>query len=229
MLTRKGKHYSLEASYVIAADGHKGFIRNKLGISTSGIGHLHTVRSVLFKASLDHHLEKGYRQFQIQQPGLEGFMSTFGDGRWVLIVHDDKDVTLEEQREWVLKAVRERDLDFDIIVSGRWELKGVVADTFQSGRIFLTGDAAHTLPPTRGGFGANTGIHDAHNLAWKLASVHSGKSEPKLLDTYSTERQPVGWLWHQQAFARPDYAQFVKGEAPKVDIYADSAVEFGQI
>ena len=47
------------------------------------------------------------------------------------------------------------------------------AEAFQSGRIFIAGDAAHTMPPT-GGFGGNTGIQDAHNIAWKLALVLRG-------------------------------------------------------
>ena len=52
-----------------------------------------------------------------------------------------------------------------------------VADSFQEGRIFLAGDAAHVMPPY-GGYGGNTGIQDAHNLAWKLAAVHEGRAGP---------------------------------------------------
>ncbi len=49
------------------------------------------------------------------------------------------------------------------------------------------------MPPT-GGFGSNTGIQDAHNLAWKLAAVIKGKAKPKLLETYHDERYPVAKL-----------------------------------
>lgn len=49
------------------------------------------------------------------------------------------------------------------------------------------------MPPT-GGFGSNTGIQDAHNLAWKLAAVIKGKAKPKLLETYHEERYPVAKL-----------------------------------
>lgn len=69
----------------------------------------------------------------------------------------------------------------------------------------LTGDAAHQLPPNRGGYGANTGIADAHNLSWKLASVLNGQSSPALLDTYDAERRPVALLRHDQIFARSDF------------------------
>ena len=59
----------------------------------------------------------------------------------------------------------------------RWRATSDVARRFQDGRIFLAGDAAHLMPPN-GGFGGNTGIHDAHNLAWKLALVLKGVAEP---------------------------------------------------
>jgi len=65
-----------------------------------------------------------------------------------------------------------------------------VAERFQNGRVFLAGDAAHRFPPT-GGFGANIGIQDAHNLAWKLAAVLHGWAGPRLLETYHEERRPV--------------------------------------
>jgi hypothetical protein len=71
----------------------------------------------------------------------------------------------------------------------------------REGRIFIAGDAAHLMPPN-GGFGGNTGIHDAHNLAWKLAYVSRGYAGPDLLDTYERERKPVGRFTAEQAFAR---------------------------
>ena len=69
------------------------------------------------------------------------------------------------------------------------------------GRIFIAGDAAHTMPPT-GGFGGNTGIQDAHNIAWKLAWCLQGKAGPALVDTYDQERQPAGMQAIEQAYNR---------------------------
>lgn len=66
-----------------------------------------------------------------------------------------------------------------------------LVDAYRRGRVFVAGDAAHIHPPT-GAQGMNTGIQDAHNLAWKLALVVSGASAPALLDTYDAERRPVG-------------------------------------
>jgi len=65
-----------------------------------------------------------------------------------------------------------------------------LADRFREGRAFLAGDAGHVHVPI-GGQGMNYGMHDAFNLAWKLAAVIQGHARPGLLDTYSTERHAV--------------------------------------
>ena len=75
------------------------------------------------------------------------------------------------------------------------------AERFQEGRVFLAGDAAHVMPPT-GGFGGNAGVHDADNLAWKLAAVLRGEAGPGLLATYDAERRPVAEFTVEQAYTR---------------------------
>lgn len=66
-----------------------------------------------------------------------------------------------------------------------------IVNAYGRGRVFVAGDAAHIHPPT-GAQGMNTGIQDAHNLAWKLALAVSGHAAPGLLDSYDAERRPVG-------------------------------------
>ena len=67
-----------------------------------------------------------------------------------------------------------------------------MADRWREGRIFLVGDAAHLSPPFAGQ-GMNSGIRDAHNLAWKLAAVIQGRLGPRLLETYEQERRKHAW------------------------------------
>jgi putative polyketide hydroxylase len=148
--THNGDEYEITTPYMIAADGHRSNVRETLGIETTGRGYLNTVRSVLFRAHLNEYM-KGYQQFAIRQPRLEAFLTTYGDDRWVLMFTDDVERTEDEQKAAIRKAVGIEDLDFEIITTGRWELKANIASTFQAGRVFLAGDAAHTLPPTRGG------------------------------------------------------------------------------
>ena len=79
----------------------------------------------------------------------------------------------------------------DILDVRPWTMSAEVAETFRvDKRVFLAGDAAHRFPPS-GGFGMNTGIQDAHNLAWKIAAVVRGQSSASLLETYESERRPV--------------------------------------
>ncbi|TLQ44322.1 FAD-dependent monooxygenase [Streptomyces marianii] len=66
-----------------------------------------------------------------------------------------------------------------------------LVDKYANGRVFIAGDAAHIHPPT-GAQGMNTGIQDACNLAWKLALTVRGAAHPRLLDSYDSERRPVG-------------------------------------
>ncbi|MFC7387774.1 FAD-dependent monooxygenase [Sphaerisporangium rhizosphaerae] len=228
--TGDGDERQVRAGYLLAADGTRSPVREALGIGRGGRGHLSTSRSVLFRAPLEEYLESGVSQFQIDQPGLQAFLTTYGDGRWVLMFADDRERDPDTLKATVLQAIGRTDLPVELITTGRWELSALVADRFASGRVFLAGDAAHTLPPSRGGYGANTGIEDAHNLAWKLSSVLSGVSAPRLLGTYDAERRPVAWLRHDQIFARADHRRFT--EAPGdagTPILDEEAMEFGQL
>ncbi len=226
---RTGHESTLRAGYMIAADGSGSPVRDALGIGRTGPGHLQTMRSVLFRAPLEAYLAKGISQFEIDQPDLRGFLTTYGDGRWVLMFMDDIERDEPAFRRAIQQVIGRTDLPIEIITSGRWELSALIADRFSRERVFLAGDAAHTLPPNRGGFGANTGIEDAHNLAWKLAAVIAGESTSALLDTYDTERRPVAWTRLEQTFARPDYAQHGRGVADGVAILDETALELGQI
>lgn len=224
-----GREYTIRAAYLIAADGSKSPVREALGVGRTGPGHLRTMRSVLFRAPLEQYLAQGISQFEIEQADLKAFMTSYGDGRWVLMFGDDLERDEATLHTAIQRAIGRSDLPVEILTTGRWELSALISDRFSSGRVFLAGDAAHTLPPTRGGFGANTGIHDAHNLAWKLAAVLSGASSSALLDSYDAERRPVAWGRLEQTFARPDYAAYGAEFARNVAIIDDDALEFGQI
>ncbi|PWK91002.1 2-polyprenyl-6-methoxyphenol hydroxylase-like FAD-dependent oxidoreductase [Lentzea atacamensis] len=217
-----GEPYEIRANYLIAADGHRSPIREALGITRSGRGYMHTSRSVLFRAPLNEYLKDGIGQFIVD--GV-GFLTTYGDGRWVLML-EDREYEEPELRQQIVRAIGRDDLDIEIITTGRWTISAAVADQFAKGRVFLAGDAAHTLPPSRGGFGANVGIEDSHNLAWKLAAVLNGESRPSLLDTYDAERRPVALLCHQQIFARND-GHNRDGEPDDAPLIDNSAMHYG--
>ncbi len=233
---RGGGERVVRASYLIAADGNKSPIREALGISRQGRGHIRTARSVLFRVSMPPELqtrleaarEKGIVQFTLDEPSLKGMVGSFGDGRWMLMFEDDQERDEDTLRVLVVRALGESNSDIEILATGLWDISALIAERFACGRVFLAGDAAHTLPPNRAGYGANTGISDAHNLAWKLAAVLSGASTPSLLATYDMERRPVAWLRHDQIFARPEHGEYAGGTT-NVPIIDDAAMEFGQL
>ena len=79
----------------------------------------------------------------------------------------------------------------DLRWSSLFRISMRIADHYRVGNAFIAGDAAHIHPPT-GGQGMNTGIQDAYNLAWKMALVLKGAADERLLDSYESERRPVG-------------------------------------
>ena len=229
-----GNIKEFEASYLIACDGNKSTVRQALEIDRHGYGLLSIQRSVLFRAPLDDYLKQmDTRQFVIDQPDLKAFLTTYEDGRWVLMFGDDEARSDEDLKQLIIKAIGRPDLadNIEIITTGRWELSALISSKYLKGRVFLAGDAAHTLPPNRGGYGANTGIEDVHNLSWKLAHVLQGVSKPDLLQTYEDERLPIGWLRYNQIFVRPDYKSHLEkigGTPPTVPLFHEIAVELGQ-
>lgn len=78
----------------------------------------------------------------------------------------------------------------EVISIKSWIMGAELSTAFRDRRVLLTGDAAHRTTPD-GGVGMNTGLHSAHNLAWKVGAVVSGWAGPDLVDTYETERRAV--------------------------------------
>jgi 2-polyprenyl-6-methoxyphenol hydroxylase-like FAD-dependent oxidoreductase len=219
----EGVEYQVRAQYLVGADGHRSPVREALGIERLGKGFLGVSRSVLFRAPLEEYLESGYIQFAVDQGDFGGMVTTYGDGRWAFFYRGEVETDEDTLRAIIFRALGRSDVDVEIITAGRWQLSAGVAERFAEGRVFIAGDAAHTLPPSRGGFGANTGIEDAHNLAWKLAAVLAGGSAPGLLDTYDAERRPVATLRHDQIFLRTN------GNATDAPTIDDAAMEYGHL
>ena len=108
---------------------------------------------------------------------------------------DTEQASIESYTHEHCRAILRRAIGSDVETEIRsvrpWTMTAQVAARYREGRVLLAGDAAHRFPPT-GGFGMNTGIQDAHNLAWKLATVLGGQAGTALIDTYESERLPVG-------------------------------------
>jgi 2-polyprenyl-6-methoxyphenol hydroxylase-like FAD-dependent oxidoreductase len=232
---------TVRAKYVIAADGSKSRVRDGLGISLKGHEPFSKSITIYFKADVKPLLgDRNLSVIYVFGPTLQGFFrfSLAGDAGFLVVntvTADDgsksRDVWADMSDERIAGYVREAlgapDLDVEIENVQQWNACADWAERYRDGRIFLAGDAAHNMPPT-GGFGGNTGVADAHNLAWKLAAVLDGSADPALLDTYEVERLPVGEFTVEQAYTR--YVMRLDPELGKEDIQpfvGDPPIELG--
>ena len=201
------RRYEIGASYVVCADGADGGMRHRFGLSQTGVGALAHFMNVEFEAELSG--LPGDRRFimcYVTGAGVRcALMPVDNDRRWMLHVQyqpgEEDAFTPERCEELVRAAVGVPDLPVTIRNVLPWESAGRTATTWRRGRAFLAGDAAHVMPPT-GAFGSNTGVQDAHNLAWKLALVLRGQATEALLDTYEQERRSVAEQTVEQAVLR---------------------------
>jgi len=205
-----GAERTIRAQYLIACDGAHSPVRQFLGVQQYGPGTFRHQVSIVFGASLAEPLRG--RRFAVCQvknahvDGILGHDDSLTQGTLIVTYKPEdgerpEDFTTDRCIELVRAAVGVPDLDVEIRSVLPWEMAALVAQRFSAGRVFLAGDAAHVIPPV-GGYGANTGIQDVHNLAWKIDAVLAGVAEPALLETYGMERQPVAASTTRQAGAR---------------------------
>jgi 2-polyprenyl-6-methoxyphenol hydroxylase-like FAD-dependent oxidoreductase len=215
--TDEQRTHEVRGDYLIAADGAHSRIRSALGIDYEGRGAFSNSLTIYFTANLLPYIgNNAWSLIYVNNPALHGFFrlnrAATAGFLGVNVVGDpaaDPDAAmnaaadLSESRliELVRAGVGQRDLPVRIDGYSRWRATASVARTLRHDRVFIAGDAAHLMPPN-GGFGGNTGIHDAQNLAWKLAYVMKGYAGAELLDTYETERRPVAVFTVEQAFSR---------------------------
>jgi 2-polyprenyl-6-methoxyphenol hydroxylase-like FAD-dependent oxidoreductase len=189
---------TLEADYVVGCDGSHSTIRRQIGIERSGADFDQIMVLALFRSKELHEKLKRFpprSTYRVLHPDLKGYWQFFGrvdvGERWFFHSPVPANTTRDN---YDFQGLLERSAgfpfaaDFDYV--GFWDLRIAVAETYQVGRVFIAGDAAHSHPPY-GGYGLNNGLDDVANLGWKLAARLKGWGGDALLESYTEERRPI--------------------------------------
>jgi 2-polyprenyl-6-methoxyphenol hydroxylase-like FAD-dependent oxidoreductase len=195
--TPEGGAETMTARYAVGADGHRSAVREAIGIPFPGEA---VLKSIVLA---DVRLTNPPKELPLLSTAPDGnsftFIAPFGDGYYRVIgwdrhhvVPDSDPVDFAEIRTLLRRTHGTDHGAHDARWLSRFHSDERQAPRYREGRVFLAGDAAHVHSPA-GGQGLNTGLQDAANLSWKLARVLTDPATPdSLLDTYQSERHPVG-------------------------------------
>jgi 2-polyprenyl-6-methoxyphenol hydroxylase-like FAD-dependent oxidoreductase len=200
---------AFQAKWLVGCDGSRSVVRKAGGFEFAGTEPEFTGYSAKVDLLDPEKLKPGRtvtpRGMYLQsQPGYLNIQD-FDGGTFH---HADKPITLAHIQE-VLRRVSNTDVTLSALhIATTWTDRARQATTYRNGRVLLAGDAAHIHAPL-GGQGLNLGLGDAMNLGWKLAATIHKKAPEGLLDSYYTERHPIGaqvldWSRAQVALMRPD-------------------------
>lgn len=199
---------SFEGKWLVGCDGSRSIVRKAGGFAFAGTEPEFTGYTTRIDIADPGKLGQGRvmtatGMYLQSQPGYV-VIQDFDGGAF----HgSDRPITLEHVQE-VLRRVSNTDVTINTLhIATTWTDRARQATAYRNGRVLLAGDAAHIHSPL-GGQGLNLGLGDAMNLGWKLAAMIHSKAPEGLLDTYYTERHPIGaqvldWSRAQVAIMRP--------------------------
>jgi len=193
-----GTARDVTCDYLVGCDGASSMVRERLGIELGGT--TFDERWLIVDLANSENVDKHTKVFcDIRRPciTLPGPHRTRRFEFKLLPGERDEDLLRPDTVAGLL-ATHGADPDASIIRKIVYHFHARVADRWSRGRVLLAGDAAHLMPPFAGQ-GMNSGIRDAQNLAWKLASVLCGQAGAGLLDTYARERRGHVWAMIQLA------------------------------
>lgn len=206
-VTVRAKGETFRGHWLVGCDGGRSTVRKAGGFRFVGTDPEFTGYSVDVELADPDKLQPGRHytptgMYTYSQPGTVS-MVDFDGGAF----HRSQAITLEHVQA-VLRRVSCTDVAVTALrLATTWTDRAHQATTYRKGRVLLAGDAAHIHSPL-GGQGLNLGLNDAMNLGWKLAATVRGDAPEGLLDSYTSERHPIGaqvldWSRAQVALMRP--------------------------
>ncbi|ALE58134.1 FAD-dependent oxidoreductase [Paraburkholderia sp. RL17-368-BIF-A] len=185
--------YALRGRYVVAADGSRSPIRNLMGLDSKGVTFKDRFLIADVKMEADFPTERWFWFDPPFHPNQSVLLHRQPDNVWRIDFQLgwDADPVLEKTPERVIPRVRALlgpDAKFELEWVSVYTFSCLRMERFRHGNVLFAGDSAHGVSPF-GARGANSGVQDAENLAWKLAMVLEGNASDALLDTYASERE----------------------------------------
>jgi 3-(3-hydroxy-phenyl)propionate hydroxylase len=185
--------YTLACEYLVAADGARSPVRNLLGLESKGRTFKDRFLIADVKMKADFPTERWFWFDPPFHPNQSVLLHRQPDNVWRIDFQLgwDADPVAERAPEKVIPRVQAllgKDVEFDLEWVSVYTFSCMRMESFRHGRILFAGDSAHGVSPF-GARGANSGVQDADNLAWKLRYVLQRKAPPALLDTYASERE----------------------------------------
>jgi 2-polyprenyl-6-methoxyphenol hydroxylase-like FAD-dependent oxidoreductase len=190
---KNGREESIETDYLVGCDGGKSNVRRALGIQYQGVFSQGMNVAVLFRSPFLESISHGPAvMYHIVNQDINGTIAAVeGKELWRLNIRNVQQEQIDELNPpEKLRCALGENIPFELLAVRPWTGHCVVAETYQDGRVFLAGDAAHLNWPA-GGFGMNTGVGDAVDIGWKLAAVLQGWGSAHLLNSYAAERKPI--------------------------------------
>ena len=187
-----GETQVLRSRYLVGADGAGSIVRKAIGSKLEGNPGFANMCSTFFRSERVGQLAKAVPGWMLRFVGGGILVAIDGDELWLLHtgVPAGEDPETWNPQPAMFAAIGEP-FDYEVIDQSRWTPRAMVVDRWRKDNVFLAGDAAHIWVPM-GGFGMNAGIADATALSWRLAGAIGGWAGDALLDSYGTERAPIG-------------------------------------
>ena len=185
--------YDLQADYVVACDGGRSSVRQLLGQQSKGRQFKDRFLIADVRMKLDRPAERWFWFDPEFHPNQSVLLHRQPDNVWRIDFQLGWEADPEEEKKPEniiprVKALLGQDAEFELEWASVYTFSCQRMDAFRHGRIFFAGDAAHGMSPF-GARGANSGVQDADNLAWKLAAVVKRQAPDALLDSYGHERE----------------------------------------
>lgn len=189
--------YRLAADYVVACDGSRSAVRRLMGLESKGRTFKDRFLIADVKMALDFPAERWFWFDPPFHPGQSVLLHKQPDDVWRIDFQLgwDADPEREKQPEHIVPRVKAllahtamKDAAFELEWASVYTFSCLRMESFRQGRVLFAGDSAHGVSPF-GARGANSGVQDAENLAWKLAHVLQGQAGEALLESYGPERE----------------------------------------